>query len=123
MDLDARNGRIERRCTQVEQARRARSNQYDTPSHVLPRHLPGENLPRGNIGRRVLGTKFQDSPAIGVGRDFKIADFEVIEPGVSAESRLTAGVGGFQNIGARPLCNAQHFGGQRRPQLIADAIQ
>src|SRR6266566_3908136 len=107
MDLDTGDGSLEGSRAQIKQARCACSYQYNSPRQVLRRHVPREDLPSRNKGCRAVGTKFQDHPATGVGWDLQITDLEVIESGITAESRFTAGVCGFQNVGACALCNAQ----------------
>ena len=123
MDLDARHGRIERRSTQVEQARRTRSHQNDAPGDVFPRHLSGEDLPGRNVGRRVAMAKLNDNSPICIGRNFEIADLEVIKTGIAAESRLTAGIGRLQDIRACVLRNPHQFGGKRGHQFSANPVE
>ena len=120
MDLDAGHRGLERRCPQIEQAGRTGADQDDPSLYILPGHFAGQHLPGREIGGRIAGTEFHDDDAVGVGRDFEIADLHVVEAGVLAERGLAAGVRGLEHIAARALRDAQQLGRERGHQRIAD---
>ncbi len=92
VNLDTRNGGVEWRRPEIEQAGRARADQNDAALDLITRHLACQHLGGGYEfgGPRV--TEVETERSVGFDRNVNIADADRVQACRLAECGLAAGV-------------------------------
>ena len=118
--LDARNGGLERGGAKIEQPRRARADEKDAALDLVFADLAVQHLPGGEIPLLGLWRETNPHLAVGFGGDLEISDTDFDDAGLLAEGFLAARAGRFDDVGGRALSKAEHVGGERRVQRVAN---
>ncbi len=122
VDLDAGDGRIQRRRPQILQPGRARPDQDDTSGDLIRVGLARQHLPGRDVGVGVRRPELQPDAAVRVGWYHDTANLDVVEPGLAAEGLFATGVRRFEDVGAGPLRDPECLRSQAWNVLFADPV-